>query len=74
MSIELTTQELSELRKKQKMEDALQEWKNRMSKDFSDKQISKRNIKNKKKVKSIKKQAEINAKTVISNFDKGFIF
>lgn len=74
MSIELTSQELSELRKKQKMEDALQEWKNRMSKDFSDKQISKRNIKNKKKVKSIKKQAEINAKTVISNFDKGFIF
>jgi hypothetical protein len=74
MAIELTELEKANLKRKQKLEDAMSEWRKQVASTIAEKKISKRGISNKAKIKEVKKKARHHANRLINTFEKGWQF
>jgi phenylalanyl-tRNA synthetase alpha subunit len=74
MAIELTELEKANLKRKQKLEEAMSDWRKQVATTIAEKKISKRGISNKAKVKEVKKKAKHSANRLINCFEKGWQF
>lgn len=74
MSIELTSEEKSNLIRQKALEQAMKDFRKNLAEDIANKKISKRKISNELKVKEIKKKAKHSANKAVKAFEKGWMF
>ena len=74
MSIELTAEEKSNLKRKQAQEQAMKDWRKQVADTIASEKIAKRKISNKEKIKETQKKARHSANKLINCFEKGWQF